>query len=467
MAFFFPGVADVEETIAAVATAPGEAALAIVRVSGPEALPIVARVFRPERTSRETWRESHRVSHGWVLDEGGRELDEVLVVVMRAPRTYTREDVVEIGCHGGVAVSRGILRALLEAGARLAAPGEFTRRAFLNGRMDLTQVEAVMDLISSRTRRSARAAAARLAGKLAERVREARRLVFDLLAELEARIDFPEEGLGELPAEWARETLQGIRDRVGRLLATAGRGRALREGVRTVLAGRPNVGKSSLLNALLGEDRAIVSEIAGTTRDYLEENLSIGGVPLVLVDTAGIGQGGGPLDQLGVERARRLIREADLVVVVLDDAAGLRPEDREILALLKDRPCVVALNKADLGRQAVDAAAVGEVLDDAPVVRVSAATGQGLKELEEAVQARVGLEGPDEAALVGNLRQEAALRRGLEALDGGLEALREERPWDLVAVDLREAYEALGEVTGESGGADLVAEIFSRFCIGK
>lgn len=466
----------------ALATAPGEAALAVIRLSGPRAVEIASRIFRPGRGGRRAGpgelAESHRVHFGWVYRVDGEPVDEVIVTVMRSPRSYTREDVVEITGHGGSAAVRGILEAAVGAGARPAEPGEFTRRAFLNGRIDLSQAEAVMDLIRARTDLSRRAAARGLLGDLAERCRGLSERLVRLLAELEARIDYPEDDLGDLGDLEGGPWISGIREVTGDcrgLLATGGRGRILRQGLRTVIAGKANAGKSSLMNALLGRRRAIVSDLPGTTRDFLEESVSLAGVPVVLVDTAGLRRTEDVVEQIGLEMARDLIDGADLVLAVVDDSTGLEPEDVEILRELdRDSPAdgsrrvAVLVNKCDLGMGRAGSEEIGSLLPGAEIIRVSALSGEGLSAVEEMV-ARIALNrnGGEDEVLLGSARQEDALRRAVGSLEEAVEGLAAGWPVDVAAVDLREALAALGEITGETASEAVVDEIFRRFCLGK
>lgn len=464
----------VKDTVAAVVTAPGEAAVALVRISGPEAVAVARRVFAPgAKGSKRSWQpESHVLYYGWVHDgASGEALDEVMAVAMLAPRSYTREDVVEISCHGGAAVVRAVLRAVLQSGARAAEPGEFTLRAFLNGRIDLSQAEAVMDLIRARTDRSRKAAAEQLAGRLGRVAREIGADLLGLVAEVEARLDFPDEDLGELLVTRIAQGAEEIRGRLQCLLATAQEGQRLQQGLKLVIAGKPNAGKSSLLNALIGRDRAIVSDRPGTTRDFVEEALQLAGYPVILTDTAGIRDTLDEIERIGTERARERIAEADVVLFVLDTGTGWTEEDAAVAALLPGRPVVAVVNKTDVSaeRSADLAAQAAQVLGaGVPVVAVSARTGSGLEDLRAAVASVLEPAGGHEAeALVTSARQEDALRRADRALQAALDGLRGGWPADLVAIDLREAWQAVGEITGETATDDLISAIFGRFCIGK
>ena len=454
------------DTIAAIATPPGRGAIGIVRLSGPDALRIGEELFRGERGLTEL--KGFAAGLGWIEDRGER-LDQALCLVMRAPRSYTREDVVEFHCHGGPEPLRRVIEAVLGRGARLAEPGEFTRRAFLAGRIDLSQAEAVAELIESRTAAQARAALQRLAGGLQDAIGRLREQVLELLAWLEAGIDFAEEE--DVPAISRPELasrLSGLQAELQRLWRESERGRVVEEGLSVAIIGRPNVGKSTLMNALLREDRVIVTPHPGTTRDVVEESLNLNGRLVLLRDTAGIRESGDAIEQLSVERSWRAAAGADLVLLLLDGSAPLQPEDSILLAKLGDRPVLLALNKADL-QPALREADANKLCPGAPVVSISALTGQGLGQLEAKIIERFdsGQGLPAESAVLLNLRQRQSLRRAGEALDRAQAALEAKLSDEFVAADLRPALAALGEITGESVSDEILDLIFSRFCIGK
>ncbi len=465
-----------DDVIAAIATAPGPAGLAVVRVSGAGALAVADAVFRGGAPLAGA--AANTMHHGWAVwpagaedtaGHGSRRLDEVVAAVFRAPRSYTREDVIELSCHGGPLPAGRVLAALLHAGARLARPGEFTLRAFLNGRLDLAQAEAVADLIHAETQAAQELALSQLAGTLSRRLEELSERVGDSLAEIEARIDFAEDVGGiETPAQVVA-AIAGVSEELTGLLASAAYARAVREGVRVVLAGRPNVGKSSLFNALLGEARAIVTALPGTTRDLVSERIEIAGVPITLVDTAGWRAGGDPIEAIGVERAREAVDGARVALWVLDRAAPLAAEDHRIAASLDGKRVLVALNKSDrpavLGRASLPPLPNVTALE---VVEVSATTGLGLGGLQEALGRLSGAtEGAAPlAAAVANPRHVEALERARAALERAAGAARELRPGEIVALELREALACLGEVTGRTLGEDLLERFFSRFCVG-
>lgn len=452
-----------DDTIAAIATPIGEGGIGIVRLSGPDALKILRRVFRP-RTASARW-VPQRMRYGHVVDEVGETVDEGLAVYFRAPSSYTREDVIEIHCHGGALSLRATLELALRYGARLAEPGEFTMRAFLNGRVDLAQAEATLDLIQARTETGLHLALDQLGGRLSREIKVARAEILHALAYVTALVDFPED---DVPHEEVVEPLRrGLRT-VDSLYRSASQGVIFRYGARAVLVGRPNAGKSSLLNALLQVDRAIVTPVAGTTRDTLEETANLGGVPVVLVDTAGITETSDPVERIGVERSRRALDGADVLLFVLDRSAPVSVEDLELAALTGRKPTIVVLNKADLPASERSSTITEIHPNVAAVVEVSAVTGQGIGDLAAAV-ARTLLAGEPltGVALVTNPRHRDALMRASSELGEAVAGLEAGMPVDLAAVHLTVAVQALGEITGDAVGEDLLAEIFSRFCIGK
>jgi tRNA modification GTPase len=453
---------SLDDTIAAIATAPGEAGIGIVRISGPQALPILQALFEP--AAGDAWRaESHQMSFGWLLDVAGMRVDEVMTVWFQAPRSYTREDVVEIHSHGGAVPIRQALSRTLQLGARLAEPGEMTLRAFLNGRLDLAQAEAVLDMVRSRTEAGMVAAMEQLGGSLSQEIRDARQKVLEVLAHLTATIDFPED---DVPPQDVTPELREVRNALQHLLDNADRGILLREGLRVAIVGRPNVGKSSLLNRLLRHERAIVTDIPGTTRDLLEESLNLRGIPLVLTDTAGIRDTADVVEAIGVERSHAALRQADLVLFVLDWSEAITTEDRALAAAVRDRPLIVVENKEDIAGE--ETGAVG-LLPDAPHLRVSALSGSGIGELEDLMWEMVmgGSVAASDVALITNPRHKQSIQQALAHLDAALESVGYDMPADFITIDLHAAVNALGEVTGESATEDLLDTIFSRFCIGK
>jgi tRNA modification GTPase len=461
---------SLDDTIVAISTPIGEGGIGIVRLTGSEAIEILERLFVPGSESRASGLEPRKLHYGHIVDpESGQRVDEVLAAYMPAPRTFTRQDVVEVNGHGGIVPLRQILALCLRQGARLAERGEFTARAFLNGRLDLAQAEAVLDVVQAKTETSLRAAMDQLAGRLSDQVREVRTILVEALAHLEASIDFAED---EIPERDLSPDLAQARDRLDHLLADADRGIIYRQGVRTAIVGRPNVGKSSLLNRLLRTSRAIVTDIPGTTRDTLEETLNLQGVPMVLVDTAGIAdQTNDPVERIGIERSRAALAQADLALLVVDASEPPTPADQAIAGLVGSRPAIVALNKIDLlgGRQPASGSGHASLLNGSPHVPISALTGEGQAALEEALVATVfsGQAKASEAPLVTSPRHKEALKRAQEHLKAALRAYQEGQLADLVSIDLTAAVNDLGEITGQTASEDLVEAIFGHFCIGK
>jgi tRNA modification GTPase len=459
---------SLDDTIAAISTPVGEGGVGIVRMSGPGAMCILHQLFRPSSAVPSIPSPfqpiPYHLHYGHIADPASGEMaDEVLAAYMPAPRTYTRQDVVEINGHGGIVALRRILALCLGQGARLAEPGEFTARAFLNGRIDLAQAEAVLDVVRARTDTSLEAAVGQLAGRLSGQVRSVRALLVDALAYLEASIDFPEDEIP--PLDVSRPLGEACRE-LHRLLAEAERGILYRHGVRTAIVGRPNVGKSSLLNRLLRASRAIVTEFPGTTRDTLEETLNLQGVPVVLVDTAGISTAArDPVEKLGVERSRVALAGAGLALLVVDASEPFGEADRAIAALIGDKPAIVVQNKID--RVGGSPTAPSDLLD-ARCVALSALTGEGLDRLEDAILETVlGGQVAGSAPVVTSPRHKQALHQALGHTEAARAAWLAGTAPDLVAIDLAAAVNALGEITGQSASEDLVASIFGSFCVGK
>lgn len=455
------------DTIAAIATPPGEGAISIVRLSGDDAVTLADQVFKGKDLTKVS---SHTINYGHFIDPKTREIiDEVMVSVLRAPKTFTREDTIEINCHGGIVPTNKILQVLLTNGARLAEPGEFTKRAFLHGRIDLAQAESVMDLIRAKTDRSMKAALNQLDGELSQLIRNLRQEILDVLAQVEVNIDYPEyDDVEEMTSKLLREKALDVCAKIEQLLVTARQGKILREGLATVLVGRPNVGKSSLLNHLLHEDKAIVTDIAGTTRDVIEEYVNVLGVPLKLVDTAGIRETDDRVEKIGVERSRQALDRSDLVILLLNASEPLTTEDIELLQLTQDKKRIIVLNKMDLEPK-LDLNELYQYVDKAEVLKTSVLKNEGIRELEEHIATLFygGIENSQTTVLVTNARHIALLEQAKAALEAVLTGLEQELPVDLVQIDMTRAWELLGEITGDSYQDELLDQLFSQFCLGK
>ncbi len=455
----------IDDTIAAVATPLGEGGIGIVRLSGEAAPEIAEIIFKPLKA--EFPLQSHHLYYGYIIDPVSREkIDEVLVSLMLAPHTYTREDVLEINCHGGIVPLKKILDLVLANGVRLAEPGEFTKRAFLHGRLDLAQAEGLLQVIRARTEEGLKAAVNQLAGSFSQEIKEMRQQILFLLAPLEAAIDFPEEDIVAISKETMKTKVKELRDRVLTLLEEAEKGKIYREGVETAIIGRPNVGKSSLLNALLREERAIVTEVPGTTRDLLEEHINIKGIPLKIIDSAGIRKTKNQVEIIGVKRAHSLVKRADLILFMLDAAEDLQDEDREIVSLLQGKKVIVLLNKTDL-TQKLTAKKVEKLVDSAKIISISLMQGEGLDELEDAIYELIlsGTVEIERVSFLASTRQKQALLKAKDLLEQVWQ--NNINDFDILSLDLQAAYAALGEITGETVGEDILDTIFAEFCIGK
>jgi len=456
------------DTIAAISTPPGEGAISIVRLSGEEAIPAADRVFKAKRSLEQA--QSHTIHYGHIVDPKTNELlDEVMVSIMRAPKTFTREDIVEINCHGGIVVVNQILQLLLRSGARLAEPGEFTKRAFLNGRIDLSQAEAVMDLIRAKTDKAMNVALNQLDGNLSHLIRSLRQEVLNTLAQVEVNIDYPEyDDVEEMTSKLLLEKARQVKQQIQSLLATAQQGKILREGLNTAIIGRPNVGKSSLLNQLLKEEKAIVTEVAGTTRDVVEEYVNVRGVPLKLIDTAGIRETEDTVEKIGVERSRKALSEADLVLLVLNQSEPLTKEDKQLLEMTKETKRIILLNKTDLPSR-LDLKELSEFLYEDPKFEVSVTNNEGLEQLEEAISELFfgGQTQDKDASYLSNTRHIALLENASSALDEVITGIEAGMPVDLVQIDMTRCWDDLGEIVGDSVQDELITQLFSQFCLGK
>jgi tRNA modification GTPase len=452
------------DTIAAIATPlGGEAGIGVVRISGPDSLSIIKSIFKP--SSKKPF-ISHQILHGWIVDKS-KVIDQVLVSYMASPRSYTGEDVIEISCHGGGTVLKTVLGLVVKAGARIAGRGEFTKRAFLNGKLDLAQAEAVIDLIKAKTREVSLLAASQLKGSLSSMIKEARNALLILLAELEASIDFPDE-IPDIDHERAKNSISSSAATIKSLIDTAELGRMFREGISITIAGKPNVGKSSLLNALVREERAIVTEEPGTTRDVIEETLNIGGIPARVLDTAGIRHTESKTEKIGINRAFKAIEGADVVLLLLDISKAFSGEDMDLIEKTKDIRRIIVLNKSDLPHK-LNATDVLRKAGNAQTVEVSALNGNGVGDLEKMIFDTIVSNNvvAENTEVMVNLRQKESLLRAKEHLERCLESVEKRMPGDFLSIDLKGAIAALGEVTGEVVTDEVIDRIFEGFCVGK
>ncbi len=458
-----------EDTIAAITTALGPAGVGIIRISGADAGIVADRVFRGKKGIKLGAKESHTVTYGYIEDTDGTVIDEALALTMWGPHSYTGEDVVELQCHGGMIVERTVLELVLKAGARLAEPGEYSKRAFLNGRLDLSQAEAIMDIIGAKTEISLRAAAGALQGGITKESNAIRDRVTEIMAYLEADIDFPEEELERLTSDELQEKINVVEKAIAALTETYRSGHILREGLKTAIIGKPNAGKSSLLNAILQEKRAIVTEIPGTTRDAIEEYYNMGGIPLLLIDTAGIRKTQDIVERLGVERTKEIVEEADIILYILDISVGATREDFSYLRGFPAEKLLVVVNKVDLAGVEIKEQDILEKLQGYEVIFISAKERIGLKKLEEAIYSKVFLHRlePKQTQILTNTRQKDALVKAGQAVRSANDSLLRKMPSDFIAIDLRQAWLYLGEITGETLDEEIIDQIFSRFCLGK
>lgn len=449
-----------EDTIAAIATAYGEGGIGIIRISGEDSRDILRKIFTGKI-------ESRRLSYGKIMDEN-EHIDEVLAVYMKGPKTYTGEDVVEINCHGSMVALRKTLALVLSKGARMAEPGEFTKRAFLNGRLDLSQAEAVIDVIKAKSDRSFDVAMSQLEGSLSKRIEKIRQALLDLLVEVTVNIDYPDEDIEIMTYDKARDCLCNIRNMIGELLATSGSGRMIREGIRIAIVGKPNVGKSSLMNCLLRESRAIVTEIPGTTRDTIEEAVSIRNLPVYLIDTAGIRDTDDTVEKIGIEKTKEAFNSADYIILVVDGSRPLTSEDEEIISYVRGRRALVLLNKRDLGAE-VTVDVISEKLPYCDIIETALSKGEGLKEIEDNIESLVygGQISQGESLMVNNVRHIDLLKHADSAAGDALSLLEIMEPLDIVEIDIRNAYDFLGEIVGDTVSDEIINEVFARFCLGK
>ncbi|EGQ2909966.1 tRNA uridine-5-carboxymethylaminomethyl(34) synthesis GTPase MnmE [Staphylococcus pseudintermedius] len=456
------------DTITSISTPMGEGAIGIVRLSGHDAVEIADKLYKGKHLLKDV--PTHTINYGHIIDPETEEVvEEVMVSVLRAPRTFTREDIVEINCHGGILTINRVLELTMTYGARMAEPGEYTKRAFLNGRIDLSQAEAVMDFIRSKTDRASKVAMNQIEGRLSDLIKRQRQSILEILAQVEVNIDYPEyDDVEDATTEFLLERSQEIKQEIQKLLDTGVQGKIMREGLSTVIVGKPNVGKSSMLNNLIQDNKAIVTEVAGTTRDVLEEYVNVRGVPLRLVDTAGIRETEDIVERIGVERSRKALSEADLILFVLNYNEPLTEDDCKLYEVIKNEDAIVIINKTDL-EQRLDLAEVETMVGDMPIIQTSMLQQQGIDELE--IQIRNLFFGGEvqsqDMTYVSNSRHISLLKQAKNAIQDAIDAAEMGVPMDMVQIDLTRTWEILGEIIGESASEELIDQLFSQFCLGK
>ena len=456
------------DTITSISTPMGEGAIGIVRLSGPQAIEIGDTLYKGKKKLAEV--DTHTINYGHIVDpETNETVEEVMISVLRAPKTFTKEDIIEINCHGGILTINRILELTMTYGARMAEPGEYTKRAFLNGRIDLSQAEAVMDFIRSKTDRASKVAMNQIEGRLSDLIKGQRQSILEILAQVEVNIDYPEyDDVEDATTEFLLEQSKNIKEEINRLLETGTQGKIMREGLSTVIVGRPNVGKSSMLNNLIQDNKAIVTEVAGTTRDVLEEYVNVRGVPLRLVDTAGIRNTEDIVEKIGVERSRKALSEADLILFVLNNNEPLTEDDQTLYEVIKNEDVIVIINKTDL-EQRLDMNEVKEMIGDMPLIQTSMLKQEGIDELE--IQIRDLFFGGEvqnqDMTYVSNSRHISLLKQARHSIQDAIDAAESGVPMDMVQIDLTRTWEILGEIIGESASDELIDQLFSQFCLGK
>ncbi|HFZ5600346.1 TPA: tRNA uridine-5-carboxymethylaminomethyl(34) synthesis GTPase MnmE [Staphylococcus aureus] len=456
------------DTITSISTPMGEGAIGIVRLSGPQAIEIADKLYKGKHLLNDV--PSHTINYGHIMDPESKEVvEEVMVSVLRAPKTFTREDIIEINCHGGILTINRVLELTMTYGARMAEPGEFTKRAFLNGRIDLSQAEAVMDFIRSKTDRASKVAMNQIEGRLSDLIKKQRQSILEILAQVEVNIDYPEyDDVEDATTEFLLEQSKEIKQEINRLLDTGAQGKIMREGLSTVIVGKPNVGKSSMLNNLIQDNKAIVTEVAGTTRDVLEEYVNVRGVPLRLVDTAGIRETEDIVEKIGVERSRKALSQADLILFVLNNNEALTQEDYTLYEVVKNEDVIVIVNKMDL-EQNIDINEVKDMIGDTPLIQTSMLKQEGIDELE--IQIRDLFFGGEvqnqDMTYVSNSRHISLLKQARQTIQDAIDAAESGVPMDMVQIDLTRTWEILGEIIGETASDELIDQLFSQFCLGK
>lgn len=456
------------DTITSISTPMGEGAIGIVRLSGPQAIEIGDILYKGKKKLSEV--ETHTINYGHIIDpETNETVEEVMVSVLRAPKTFTREDIIEINCHGGILTINRILELTMTYGARMAEPGEYTKRAFLNGRIDLSQAEAVMDFIRSKTDRASKVAMNQIEGRLSDLIKKQRQSILEILAQVEVNIDYPEyDDVEDATTDFLLEQSKRIKEEINQLLETGAQGKIMREGLSTVIVGRPNVGKSSMLNNLIQDNKAIVTEVAGTTRDVLEEYVNVRGVPLRLVDTAGIRDTEDIVEKIGVERSRKALNEADLILFVLNNNEPLTEDDQTLFEVIKNEDVIVIINKTDL-EQRLDVSELREMIGDMPLIQTSMLKQEDIDELEIQIKDLFfgGEVQNQDMTYVSNSRHISLLKQARQSIQDAIDAAESGIPMDMVQIDLTRTWEILGEIIGESASDELIDQLFSQFCLGK
>ena len=452
-------------TIAAISTAMGNGGIGIVRMSGENCFDILKKIFKAKNDFDSI--QGYTIKYGYIVNENEEIIDEVLVSFFTAPKSYTTENMCEINSHGGVVIEEMILEQCLKNGAEIAEPGEFTKRAFLNGRIDLSQAESVIDIINSKTEKEAKASIKQLSGSLSRKIKEIQTDLLEIMSDIEATIDYPEYDLEEVTNKKAIDSLNQISKKLEKLEESFYTGKILKEGIKTIIIGKPNAGKSSLLNLILNEERAIVSEYAGTTRDTIEEFITVRGIPLKIIDTAGIRETEDKIEEIGVNKAIKLTNDADLIIAILDSSVKLEKEDLEILKLIENKNAIIILNKIDLGEQKVDLKLINKL--NKPIIKLSAKTGEGVEELYNVIVELFNINELelDKGEIITNLRHKTQIKKAIESIKNSVISIKENMPIDIVSINIKEILINLGDITGDNVTDEIINKIFSKFCLGK
>lgn len=457
------------DTICAIATALGEGGIAIIRISGDKALDIASKIFKPKSNDDIKNMKSYTMKYGHIYDVETNELiDEVIISFMKGPKSFTAEDTIEINCHGGVVSTNKVLETVIKAGARLAEPGEFTKRAFLNGRIDLSQAESIIDIINSKTQKESKASLKQLEGFLSQKITNIRKKIMDIMVDVEADIDYPEYNIEEVTEKKAEDMLKDVKNDLLELKNTFDNGKIIKDGIKIAIVGKPNAGKSSLLNALLREDRAIVSKYKGTTRDSIEELMNIDGIPIKIIDTAGIREADDEVEKIGIQRAKEIANDADLLIAIFDISDKIDNEDADIIELIKDKKAIIVLNKIDLVQDNVK---IDERITrlGKDIIKISALNKEGIDQINETISKifKINEINIDNEVIVTNTRHKSLINKAIKSTENAQISLQNKMPMDIVAIDIKDILESLGEITGEDVSENIINEIFSKFCLGK